>query len=60
MYKYLGSLLDVATLVGEVKDVELHEANEYWPGRIELEGVTPDGKKFEMQLKVGEPIARNS
>lgn len=60
MYKFLGSLLDAATLVGEVKDIELHEANEYWPGRIDLEGVTPEGDKFEIQLKVGVPLGKNS
>lgn len=60
MYKFLGSLLDAANLVGEVKDIELHEANVYWPGRIELEGITSSGEKFEMQLKVGEPLGGNS
>lgn len=54
MYKYLGNMLDTAEQVGEVTKIDMDEASKYSAARIEIQGVTATGEKFELYLTVGE------
>lgn len=54
MVRYIGTALQTAKFVGEVKEMEMREANKYLPARIEITGTTEDGQKFELTLTVGE------
>lgn len=54
MVRYVGMTLQTAKLVGEVKEMEMREANKYLPSRIEITGTTEDGQEFELMLTVGE------
>ena len=60
MYMFLGKLLNVAVDIGEIKNIEMSEACTYLPARIELNGITHDGEQFEIQLRVGDPIGKDS
>jgi hypothetical protein len=52
--RYVEMALQTAKFVGEVKEIEMREANKYLPSRIEITGTTDDGQKFELTLTVGE------
>lgn len=54
MVRYIGMTLQTAKFVGEVKEMEMREANKYLPARIEITGTTEDGQEFELKLTVGE------
>lgn len=54
MYKYLGNMLDTATLVGEVTKIDMDEASRYSAAHIDIHGITATGEKFELYLTVGE------
>lgn len=54
MVKYVGMALQTAKFVGEIKEMEMREANKYFPSRIEITGTTEDGQKFELTLTVGD------
>ena len=54
MVRYVGMTLQAAKFVGEVKEMEMREANKYLPSRIEITGTTEDGQNFELTLTVGE------
>lgn len=56
MYKFLGSVLDVAIEIGEINKIEMEGADRYYPAHIEVGGTTKDGDKFEIYLKVGEKL----
>lgn len=60
MYKYLGSILDVACLVGNITKIEMEGADRYYPAHIEARGTTEDGKPFEIYMKVGEKLHADS
>ena len=60
MYKYLGSVLDVAALVGEIEKIEMEGADRYYPAHIEVTGKTADGDAFEIYMKVGEKLRGDS
>ena len=52
MYKYLRDLMNVADVVGEVKDMNWFKMDkEDW---VTISGTTRDGKKFELRLEVKE------
>ena len=54
MVRYVEMALQTAKFVGEVKEIEMREANIYLPAKIEITGTTDDGQKFELKLTVGE------
>ena len=54
MVRYIGMALQAAKFVGEVKEIEMREANKYLPARIEITGTTEDGQNFLLKLTVGE------
>lgn len=54
MVRYIGMALQTAKFVGEVKEMEMREANKYLPARIEITGTTEDGQRFELTLTVRE------
>ena len=54
MVEYVGMLLQTGKFIGEVKEIEMKEANQYLPARIEITGTTEDGLKFNLELTVGE------
>lgn len=60
MYKYLGSILDVATVIGEVTKIEMDGADRYSPAHIEVKGTTEDGSPYEIYMKVGEKLRADS
>lgn len=60
MYKYLGSILDVAGLVGAITKIEMDVADRYYPAHIEVNGITEDGSPFEIYMKVGEKLRADS
>lgn len=60
MYKYLGSILDVAGLVGSIDKIEMEGADRYYPAHIEVKGKTADGEAFEIYMKVGEKLRGDS
>lgn len=60
MYKYLGSILDVAALVGSIDKIEMDGADLYYPAHIAVKGNTADGEAFEIYMKVGEKLRGDS
>lgn len=54
MYKYLGAMLDTATLVGKIVKIDMDEANSYYPAGIEIKGKLESGENFILELTVGE------
>lgn len=60
MYKFLGSILDVAGLVGKITKIEMEGADRYYPAHIEVKGTCDDGSPFEIYMKVGEKLCADS
>ena len=58
--KYLNRILIVARSIGTVKSLEMKEACSYLSKRIEIEGVTESGERFEIKVKVGENANENT
>lgn len=54
MYEYLKKLLEVAESIGTVETAEMHPKGTYRASGIEIEGVTADGRTFELRLRVAE------
>lgn len=54
MVRYVGMALQTAKFVGEVRSMELTEADKYLPARIHIAGTSEEGQKFELTLTVGE------
>ena len=54
MVKYINLMLQAAKLVGDVTGLEMKEAGSYLPDRIQITGTAEDGRKFELELTVGE------
>ena len=54
MYKYLGAMLDTATLVGKVVKIDMDEATKYSAAGITINGQLESGEKFELVLTVGD------
>ena len=54
MVKYINLMLQAAKHIGNVAELAMTEACEYIPNRIRITGVTEDGKKFSLELDVGE------
>ena len=60
MYKFLGSILDVASLVGAITEIEMEGADRKYPEHIEVKGTTEDGSPYEIYMKVGEKLRADS
>lgn len=60
MYKFLGSILDVAGMVGSIDKIEMEGAGHYYPAHIEVKGTTKEGEAFEIYMKVGERVRADS
>lgn len=53
MVRYVGMALQTAKFFGDVKEMEMREANKYFPAKIAITGTTDDGQEFELVLSVG-------
>lgn len=54
MDRYLSQILETARTIGTLRTVEMSEASNYIPKRIEIRGITEDGERFALDLFVGE------
>lgn len=60
MYRFLGSTLDVAGMVGPIDKIEMEGADRYYPAHIEVKGTTKEGEAFEIYMKVGDKLRADS
>lgn len=54
MYKHLKNMLSLAETVGEVVTVHQSVKGTYTGDEIRINGITDDGKEFELKLTVRE------
>lgn len=54
MYKHLKNMLSAAETVGEVVTVHQSVKGTYTGDEIRINGITDDGKEFELELTVRE------
>lgn len=59
MYEYLKDLLDVAAGIGEPLNVNCYTNHEYLGNKVEVEGRTPEGLEFSIELVI-KGAARNA
>ena len=52
MYEYLKDLLEMAAGIGEPLNVNCYTDNEYYGNRVEVEGRTPEGLEFSIELVI--------
>lgn len=60
MEKYLNNVIGLAKNFGAIKNFSMEEASKYFPARFEVEGITPEGEAFEIEVRVGEKLHEDS
>lgn len=54
MYKFLGSMLDIASLIGAIDYIHMSQKTLYCDDCITIRGKMENGKEFELELNVRE------
>ena len=60
MEKYLNDVVAMAQKIGTIRNFSMEEANKYFPARFEVEGITPEGEAFAIDVRVGEKLHEDS
>lgn len=60
MYPHLSKLLNVAEAIGSIETVDMTKDGPYTRDKIEISGVTPEGREFTLELELKRKKDENS